>query len=147
MNRLLNRYDPDLSAKRLKGGALGVFRTQRMFDLYRWEGVHLWIARDIEDLVFMCTDNWIETGTPVDWGLEPIYWQLQKLDGWRDDTDYDRFCEDREKAKSNKLRAFRNDIRARAYDLRKDFAKATNDINTSTVEKTFKKERDKKWLS
>lgn len=146
VSQLLKRYDSDLVPRRFMDGALGIMRKRRGYDFYRFaDRSVLWFARDWEELVLPCTDNWVETGTPVDWGIEPIFWQIQKLDGWRDDGDYDRFCEDREQRKRNRDRAFRNEIRARAADLRRDFARATNDINTSTVEKIDR--RREKWLS
>ena len=137
---LLKRYDSELVAKRYLDGALGVFRKRRGWDFFRFNNdpkCTLWFARDWEDLVLPCTDTWTDLGVPVDWGIEPIFWQIQKLDGWRND-DYDSFCESREERKRNRDRAFRNEMRARAADLRREFAKATNDINTSTIEKKEK---------
>lgn len=146
ISQLLKRYDSDLIPRRFMDGALGIMRKRRGFDFYRF-GDHsvLWFARDWEDLVLPVTDNWSETGNPVDWGIEPIFWKIQQLDGWRDDGDYDRFCEDREQRRRNRDRAFRNEMRARAADLRREFARATNDINTSTVDKIDR--RREKWLS
>lgn len=134
MNRLLKRYDSDLVSRRYMDGALAILRKRRGYDFYRMPGdCVLWFGFDWEQLVLPLTDNWIETGKPVDWGIEPILAQMQKIDGWRDDSDYDRFCEDRQRRRDNKQRAFRNEMRARAYDLRRDFARATNDINTSSL--------------
>lgn len=139
--RLLRRYDSDLRVKSYLDGALGIVRKRRSFDFYRdhQAGYTLWFARDWEDLVLPITDTWLETGTPVDWGIEPILSKLQQLDGWRDDGDYDRFTRSRERKKQDEIRARRNEFRALAADCRREFAAATNDINTSSLEKLEKR--------
>jgi hypothetical protein len=137
VSSLLKRYDSDLFPRRYLDGTLGIMRKRRDYDFYRFnqEKFVLWFARDWEDLVLPCTDNWIETGRPVDWGIEPILSQIQKSDAWRDDGDYDRFVKSRDQIKQNKQIAFKNNVRALAADCRKEFAKATNDINTSSLDK------------
>ena len=136
VSRLLKRYDPDLFPKRHLDGTLGIMRKRRGWDFYRYDaGYTFWFAKDWDDLVIPVTDNWNVSGKPVDWGIEPIYWQMQKQDAWRDDGDYDRFCAQRAREKKDSDRRFKNEVRAIAYDLRKEFAQATNDINTSRIEK------------
>lgn len=141
ITRLLKRYDSDLFPKRFLDGSLGIMRKKRAFDFYRLpeQNCVLWFAHDWDDLVVPVTENWIETGRPVDWGIEPILAQIQKTDSWRDDGDYERFVQDRERKRANDARAFKNEIRARTADLRRDFARATQDINTSNLEKTEKR--------
>lgn len=135
VTRLLKQYDSDLIAKRYLDGTLAILRKRRGYDFYRFSDCVLWSSFDWEDLVLPITDNWIETGRPVDWGIEPILWQMQKIDGWRDDSDYDRFYQDRERRKANRARARRNEMRALAADCRREFARATNDINTSSLDR------------
>lgn len=147
ISQLLKRYDSDLVPHRYLDGALGIMRKRRGYDFYRFNQEHfvLWFVREWDELVLPITDTWTESGKPVDWGIEPIFWKIQQLDGWRDDGDYDRFCADREAKRRSKDRAFRNEMRARAADCRKEFARATNDINTSTIEKIDR--RRSKWPS
>lgn len=140
ISRLLNRYDSDLRVKTYIDGAMGIIRKKRRWGSYKLpDGTHLWFGFDDDQLVLPITDTWIESGKPVDWGIEPILWQIQKLDSWRDDGDYDRFVKERERQKENKQREHRNEFKALAYDCRREFAKATNDINTSTLDKTDKR--------
>jgi hypothetical protein len=61
--------------------------------------------------------------------------KIREMDAWRDDSMLDQMRQERERSKENRAREKRNEMKARAYDMRRDFAKATNDINTSTVEK------------
>lgn len=102
------------------------------------DGSVLWFSFRSDQLVLPITDNWTESGKPVDWGIEPIFWKIQQLDGYRDDG-YEEFVKQRERIKSNKERAHRNEIKALAYDCRREFAKATNEINTSTLDKVDKR--------
>lgn len=140
ISRLLKRYDSDLYPKQFADGALGIMRKKRLWDFYRLnDGTVLWHGFEADQLVLPITDNWTESGKPVDWGIEPILGQIQKLDAWRDDGDYDRFVKDRERRKENKERERRNEFRALAYDCRREFAQATNEINTSTLDKTEKR--------
>jgi hypothetical protein len=137
VSQLLKRYDSELIVKRYLDSSLGIFRKRRGWDFFHFDGetkYALWFSVDFEDLVIPCTDNWTDLGKPVDQGIEPIFWKVQQLDGWRYD-DYEDFVAGRAERKRNRDRAFKNEMRARAADLRREFAKATNDINTSTIEK------------
>ncbi len=137
ISKLLKRYDSDLYPKKYLDGALGIVRKKRRWDFQNLPGGgRLWFGFDDDQLVLPVTDNWNESGKPVDWGIEPIFWKIQQLDSWRDDGDYARFVRQREQNKQNKERANRNEMKAIAYDCRREFAQATNDINTSTLDKT-----------
>lgn len=126
-------------------------RKRRDFDFYVFDnlGMSLWFARDWDDLVIPITHNWhymdadFSPGIPVDWGIEPILQQVQKSDSWRDDSDYQKFCDSRNQKAQDKERSNRNEFRAIAADMRKDFARSTNDINTSSLERSDK--RRLKW--
>lgn len=141
ISRLLKRYDSDLYPKRFDDGALGIMRKKWRWDFIWSPGAsgRLWFTFRDDHLVLPITDNWQEWGKPVDWGIEPILQKIQQLDGWRDDEDYDRFVKDRENRKADKQRAHRNEMRALAADCRREFAHATNEINTSTLEKIDKR--------
>ncbi len=140
ISRLLKRYDSELYPKQFRDGGIGIMRKKRRWDFYRnTDGSVLWSSFEDDHLVLPITDNWQATGSPVDWGIEPILWKIQELDGWRDDGDYERFVKNRQRIKENKERERRNEMQALAYDCRRDFARATNDINTSTLEKTEKR--------
>jgi DNA relaxase NicK len=49
------------------------------------------------------------------------------MDSWTDDTAYENFVKRRETKENWKKQSIKQDFRARAADLRSDFAKATND--------------------
>lgn len=85
--------------------------------------------------VFALTDSWKIEGSPVEWGLEPIMDQLKARDGWNRTGMFEEMVKKREREQDAKDRAQRNQFRDLAGELRGDFARATNDINTSTLEK------------
>lgn len=84
--------------------------------------------------VLSLTDNWKPDGNPVEWGEVPLLEMLSSMDTWRSSTDLGELRQRRERDEELRKNSIKNEIRARAADLRKDFARATNDINTSTVD-------------
>lgn len=125
MNRWLKRYDSDLFAKQTAHGRVDVCRKVSGID----KALRFSPEQPPESqYIFSLTDDWKITGTPVDRGHMPILAHLQWLDCWRDDAAFDRMVQNRERETKLARRRFKNEIRARAADLRKDFAKATNDI-------------------
>jgi hypothetical protein len=143
LSRMLKRYDSDLFPKRSMDGALGIYRKKKRYQFFDFQGSVLLYSQEFNELVLPVTDTWQENGVPVDWGIEPIFWQIQKTDAWRggEYTDYQRFCEERENRKRNRDRAFRNEVRAIAADTRREFAQATNEINTSSLDKIDSRRR------
>lgn len=143
LSRLLKRYDCDLFPKRSMDGALGVYRKKKRYQYYGFEGANLLYSQEYDELILPVTDTWHEAGVPVDWGIEPIFWQIQKTDAWRggEYTDYDLHCREREERRRNRERAAENDRRAAIADSRRDFARVFNDVNTSTLEKIDSRRR------
>ncbi len=84
---------------------------------------------------FICalTDNWTLQGKPVDWGIDPVMNRIRDMDLWGSNHSLDKMRERREKLKADKDNSQRNETRAIAADMRKDFARATNDINTASL--------------
>lgn len=124
LNRWLQMYDKSLFAK-VSYGRVDVCR--------KVDSLHkaLTVTEDqppSSQYIFSLTDNWKITGTPVDRGHMPILHHLQWLDSWNDDRMFDKMKRNREREEENAARANRNEIRAQAYDMRREFAKATNDI-------------------
>lgn len=93
------------------------------------------VAKLNPQLVFALTDTWRVDGIPVEWGLEPILDQLKSRDAWAHPDTFRDMVKTRDRVKADQERSKRNEIRGLAADLRREFASATNDINTSTVEK------------
>jgi hypothetical protein len=122
VNRLVRGYDKELFAKREPNGSVHVYR--RTPD-----------PRNPYYLVFALTDNWQVLGRPRDWGLEVIHNRLMAIDLWKDETVVDRVQHQAEKRKESDYRDFSNSVESFLYDFRRQFARATNDINTGTLDK------------
>lgn len=132
LEKELKGYDPELYVLKTPRGMLQVYRQPKdknEFHLIPDESGSV----STPMLVLCLTDNWKLDGDPVDHGIEPVMEMIRMMDSWREPDAYGRMLKQREREKEAKDQNFRNDIRARAADLRKDFAKATNDINTSTL--------------
>ena len=96
-------------------------------------------------LVFPLTDNWNMTGTPVEWGIEPILARLKAMDLWNRDIAKD-LIESYEKKSEEKDRDRRNNTESFLYEFRSQFAHATKDINTSTLKKTDLRKTNEKRI-
>ena len=98
--------------------------------------VHLYRRRGtFSDYVFSLTDNWTIKGSPRDWGIDPILNRLRAHDLAHNPDFFDQLNEMGEKIEESKRRDFSNSVESFMYDFRSEFAKATNDINTSCLEK------------
>lgn len=86
--------------------------------------------------IFALTDDWTAKSRPREWGIEVVLNRIVAMDLWKNETVMDRLFRDYEKREASEKRARRNDIEDFLYDFRKDFAKATNGINTSLLPKT-----------
>jgi hypothetical protein len=73
-------------------------------------------------------------GKPVEWGIEPLLGRLREIDNHNHDV-LSRIWEENETKEQLRKRSQVSDIKAMAYDVRRDFARAVNDVNTSTLEK------------
>lgn len=122
VDRLVRSYDRELVAQRESNGAIHVYRRQ---------------ADPASPLFFVMalTDNWAATGKPVPWGLEVIRARLHAMDLWKAETECDRIWAQREKDEQSVARSRQNTVESFLRDIRKQFAKATNDINTSSLSK------------
>jgi len=83
--------------------------------------------------IFSLTEDWTPRTEAVDWGIEPIMAKIKSCDLWVRDRLADELMESYEKGKESDAKDFRNKAEAFAHDFRSEFAKATNDVNTSTL--------------
>lgn len=137
----LQKHDRCLFAKKTSAGMTQV-----------WRMVNHWASADLDtagnnsrptQFIFALTHDWSLTGQPVDWGIEPVMHQILERDLWSKVSYLADMRKQRERNKDIKEQSTRNEIRARAADMRKEFAQATNEINTSNLEKVEK--RRTKW--
>lgn len=88
-----------------------------------------------DHLVMSLTDTWGVKGKRVDWGIEPILARIKALDLWNSNNMATEFFAQEEQDAKSKERKLRNSTEDFLYDFKDQFAKATNDINTSGFSK------------
>lgn len=135
INRRLKRFDRSLfTYTNIEGKVLVMRKADRLeASDYHQEEMNLDEIRP--QIIFALTHDWTVYGRSVDWGIEPILEKLRSMDSWASTAWISEMRKENERIKEDKKRMERNEFRATASDMRKEFAKATNDINTSTLEK------------
>lgn len=131
----VRKYDERLYAFRASNGMVQILRKPDRLEASDYNQIEPDSADLNTQFILALTDNWTLQGKPVEWGLEPVTQRIKELDSWRDPDLTNRMRRGREREKENQERFERSEIRAKALDMRREFAKATNDINTSTLEK------------
>lgn len=144
INRTVKAYDPTLLATRRANGMIMVLRRGDRLAASDFNQSEPELTHLNPQFILALTDTWKVDGIPVNRGLEPLLQELRSRDGWNDPNIYRDLKKRREQKEEDQARARKNEFRAIAADARKDFAKATNDINTSILEKTDNR-RKNKW--
>lgn len=138
----VKRYDSKLFCKHNGFGfdaPLALFRKGKKAEVFYYQGQTIVWVKDVDHLVFCLTDNWSIKGKPVDWGLEPIRARLVAMDLWNRHTFMDELEAQDEKDKASSQRAFKNTTESFLKDFRRQFARATNDVNTGNLAKIDKR--------
>lgn len=125
LNRRLKDYDSCLFVQEAREGRYDVYRRNR-------ENLAM------PHFLFSLTDSWQPKGTPVPYSADTIINRIKAHDLWRDDSFVERYIKESEVRKESKDRALRNSIESFLYDFRKPFAKATDGINTASLNKIYR---------
>ncbi len=133
----IKRYDSKLYCEKNGEGKLCVFRTGQSIESYDVDGTSFHFVRPTPYLVIALTEDWTLNGEPRDWGTLPILAKLKRIDLWGRDLVKDS-VESIEREKESNDRAVTNHIESYLSDNRREFARLTNDINTSTLNKKLK---------
>lgn len=139
LTEVLKSHDRALYASRSSNGMIQVWRQAD-----RWEASLIPEGAENPDrpcpqFILPLTDNFKLNGKPVEWGLDPLLRMIQSMDSWSQEDILGDVTKTRESEKRVRERSRNNDIRARAYDMRREFARSFNDINTSTLAKPEQK--------
>lgn len=128
-------HDDQLYAKD-EGGAIRIYRRCKEYRPERldFNTEVLNLVRN-DHLVMSLTDTWGYRGKRVDWGIEPIMARLRALDLWNSENLSTAFFKQEEEDEKSRGKAFRNNVESFLYDFKGQFAKATDDINTSNLSK------------
>ena len=129
VNRELRRYDSRLFAVQASTGVIHVLRRAEKWEAADALDIAEANANDRPQFILATTENWTQTGVPVEWGLEKIIDRLRFMDSWsRLETPLAGMRSRREAMEKDRVRSQRNEHRAIAADMRRDFARATNEI-------------------
>jgi len=128
LNEDLKRYDRFLFAKKNSYGMVSIYRSP--------DPLKRGLSPAPLHPYWICslTDNWNRTGQPVERGIVQVMEFLRNADGHRHDR-LDTVRKNREKKEAIRKNRERNEIRDIAADLRKDFAKATDEYVIGSVQK------------
>lgn len=135
ITRAIKLHDRELFCERSEEGKLCVYRKSSRVETYRLDDESvLHVVRPTPYFVFALTDNWRLAGEPKDWGIEPIMARLKALDLWNRDVAGD-IIEQELKERASLERERQNTIESFLLDYRRQFAKAFDGVNTSTLAK------------
>lgn len=134
VTEVVKRMDRNLFAIRAGNGMIQIHRNAEKYSAADFLVAPTSLT-PFPQLVLCLTHDWKIAGKPVEWGLDPLISKLSSMDSWRDDSIYEELTKDRDRIEKIQKQSNKNELEALACDIRKDFAKETNDINTSTLEK------------
>lgn len=136
VTKFLKRFDPMLFCER-REGKLCVLRKDQRIESYVVDGNLIHFVRPAPYLILALTNDWNLNGEPCDWGLEPILARIQACDLWKRDIASESL-KSIEGSRASRDRAADNHIEGFLKENRREFARLTNDINTSTLNTNMK---------
>jgi hypothetical protein len=122
-DKIVKEYDPKLYAVVHKEGRIDIYRHSETKALP-------------PHLIFSLTEDWTPRTEPVPWGTMPIRERLLAIDVWqRGDAFFEELDKQDEVNAEKRQRDFRNTTESFLLDFRRQFAKATDGINTASMRK------------
>lgn len=139
-NKYLKEMDKELFAQR-DGRFINVYRyspRSKSFGLSNGD-VLTYYVKTINHILVL-TDNWMYTGNPVDWGIEPLMRKLRAMDTWTRNGMIEDMELAREYRDKSKKREQRNIHESVAKEIRSEFKKGSDQINfaNSKLKTNFK---------
>lgn len=134
ITKAIKSHDRELYCEKNREGKLCVYRKGSRIESYDVNGHVIDFVRPAPNFVFALTDNWRTTGIPVEWGIVPILERLKAIDLWNRDLAGEciqstiKEIESRDRARKNSTESF-------LMEFRRQFARATNEINTANLAK------------
>lgn len=135
ITKAIKKYDRELYCDWSPQGPLVIYRKGHRYEPMEVNGVIIHYQIPSPHYVFALTDTWVITGKSIEWGIEPILARLKAMDLWRDDDIIKEHTRNYHKGEESKARDQRNSIESFLYEFRSQFAKATNNVNTSLLDK------------
>lgn len=126
LDRALKMHDSCLYAQETKLGR---------YDVYRRNAA----SCAPPHFVFSLTDTWGPQGAPCSWSVDIVLNRLRAHDLWRNEDFIEQWLKDHEKREESEQRDFRNSTESFLYDFAPQFQRATNDVNTASLNKVYPK--------
>lgn len=131
----LKAHDRELFCRRpTLHGPYQVFRKGTRWETHPVSGGVLRYSRPVNHYVLALTHDWSLNGRPIEWGIEPLLARVKEIDGHNRDVGQD-VLDQQTRVKESKERAFRSESEAFLKDFRREYARATDHINTSNLSK------------
>lgn len=127
LNRALKSYDPELYAQ--------VTRLPRI-DVYRKSKFNC----NPPNYIFSLTEDWSTKSNPVPWSTDIVINRLKAHDLWNQPDFMNNYIEGLKKDEEIKTKRRMSSTEDFLRDFRRQFAKAFDGINTSTMKKLYRKE-------
>lgn len=133
INEVVKNHDPKLFCSRM-GGKLCVMRESWKWEPYEVDGDVYYFVRPNHFFILALTHDWKFNSQEADWGLLPLAQRLRDIDVWNRDMvseieeKYDREEKQNQKRRMSQTEDF-------LKEFRPQFAEATKDINTASLEK------------
>ncbi len=134
INKVIKYHDPKLFCLKDSDGKLSLYRKNWKWEPYKVGDDVIHFARPDHFFICSLTHNWKAAGSPVDWGLVPIVERLKAMDLWNRDI-AGEVIEQEEKHSEMMSRERQSKNEDFLKEFRPQFARATSDINTSTLAK------------
>ena len=126
LNKQLKSHDSELFCQETRAGRIDVYRKSK------------WGSKPPE-FIFCLTEDWTVNSRPVPWGNDVVINRIKAHDLWRDDNFIEEVLADQEKEPERQEKALRNSIESFLYDFRRQFARATDSVNTANLKKIYRK--------
>ncbi len=152
LTQVVKEYDPKLFVKSDETGKMHLIRKTTRMERISFNGQSVLCSRPDYQSIFSLTDNWLSSGTAVDWGIEPIMARIREIDSHRSGEILDRINAAADEVAVEKKREVdrKSDRIAREMldPIRKDFAdyNMSSRIKTKDIEQTLKTKIEKEGL-
>lgn len=127
LNKQLKSHDSELFCQETRPGRLDIYRKSK------------WGDRPAE-YIFSLTEDWTVNTRPVPWGDDIVINRIKAHDLWRDTNYINEIIKNLEKGSELKEKRRKSKVEDFLWDFAPQFAKATDSINTGTLNKIYRKE-------
>jgi hypothetical protein len=139
ITKAVQKYDSLLFA-RYEGGAIHIFRHCRDWRVESFgNGILVNVLYDNPWRVISLTTDWSVRSEPAEWGTDVIINRLKACDLWNQGLTVNDLKKSYDKWDQSRERELHNSVDSFLREFRTQFARATNDVNTSTLAKIDKR--------